>query len=201
VAEWFRCTGNGSQGFCPGSSAEEGLCMEADKWEKKDKWKHVGKGKGAYELVSRYEDVGAGKGNFKELTEEPKPKCSRCCLCWLFLLILALLLGLYWSLAKWVFKDWPHPETALPEALRSIGVMPSKPYECESKHMNWMDEWSAEHKDWCCSHEQMACPANHDFDCKVDLSSWNHSWTLGKKTILLWLDTGGLHRKEDHDHT
>mmetsp|Transcript_79195 Transcript_79195/g.208475 ORF Transcript_79195/g.208475 Transcript_79195/m.208475 type:complete len:514 (+) Transcript_79195:2-1543(+) len=171
--------------LCAQAENGRGICVEPEKWERKEKWQHVGKGRGAYELMSRFETVGTGKGNFVEVEEGGGSCHSLCSCCCGFLLVLTLLCGVYAGVATWVEPTLPKPWADSPLSKSLMSSLPQFPrtneYECKVEHSNWTRDWDVEHKSWCCLHEKKACPPDRGYDCGEHVERWNTTWSLGKQ--------------------
>jgi len=66
-------------------------------------------------------------------------------------------------------------------------VVPALPYNCSS-HLG-SKNWTAGKEAWCCLYQGVRCPSRYTrytttglYDCRADLSNWEHGWSEDKKT-------------------
>lgn len=199
-------------GVCAATSqwlGVRGICFQAENTTAKDDWSYVGDGFGAYEKVSTYSYVGQGCGSFDKMEVEKKiyswqpTKCC-CCLCLLPCLLVLASGGIYLASA---WKVLPSPVLHLiPDLLSTT----AQPHSNQQDHANTPTQNPTSRKIHVSttiqpstgqSFANMSTPnASSDrflnltsspYNCSVEYSSWNETWSQSKRTWCCNFDERG----------
>mmetsp|Transcript_124881 Transcript_124881/g.278812 ORF Transcript_124881/g.278812 Transcript_124881/m.278812 type:complete len:846 (+) Transcript_124881:122-2659(+) len=188
------CGTCGEEGICGGG---QGLFVQAERTTRTSTWRHVGDGRGHYQMVDDMKYVGHGRGSFeleavRDMAWRFRNSCIGCVGLWALT-----------ALVLWLWTCW-RVDPAEPREMR---VVTSLPYDCAAGLSNWRAGWSINKKAWCCQHAGVACaaapchhgcgaptnPCHHGcwapapttsycaYDCFAGYSNWQKGWSASKK--------------------